>query len=89
MLYCTLSRACVHRIRSCVCVCARPCVRITCDRLSAWWWWWDENQYLFVKIYEPVVRAAQIAGPYTYRLPISQQFGASRLLLALNTLLQQ
>jgi len=43
--------------------------------------WWDENQYLFVK-YEPVV-CAQIAGPYTYRLPISQQFGVSRLLLAL------
>lgn len=43
--------------------------------------WWDVNRYLFVK-YEPVVRA-QIAGPYTYRLPISQQFGASRLLLAL------
>jgi len=69
----------------CVCVlvpCAYWCVfvcvsiYIMCMRD-----WWDENQYLFVK-YEPVV-CAQIAGPYTYRLPISQQFGVSRLLLAL------
>lgn len=69
--------------RACVCETVNVCM---CTRTFEWTRacaahaWWDENQYLFVK-YEPVVRA-QIAGPYTYRLPISQQFGASRLHLA-------